>query len=42
LGDAVGFVDGDEGGLALGEHFGEAGDAEAFGGDEEELEAPLR
>ncbi len=38
LGDAVGFVDGDEGGLALGEHLGEAGDAEALGGDEEELQ----
>ena len=32
--DAVGFVDGDEGGLAAGEHLRETGDAEAFGGDE--------
>ena len=38
LGDAVGFVDGDQGRLALGEHLGEAGDAKAFRGDEEELE----
>src|ERR1700761_7115811 len=30
-GDAVGFVDGDESGLAPGEHLGEAGDAHAFG-----------
>ena len=37
-GDAVGFVDGDEGGFALGEHLGEAGDAHALGGDEEEVE----
>jgi hypothetical protein len=37
-GDAVGFVDGDEGGCAAGEHFGEAGDAETLGSDEEELE----
>ena len=41
LGDAVGFVDGDECGLALGEHFGEAGDAKALGGDEEELESAV-
>ena len=34
----MGFVDGNEGGLALGEHGGEAGDAHAFGGDEEEVE----
>jgi adenine deaminase len=34
----MGLVDGDECGLALGEHLGEAGDAEAFGSDEEELE----
>jgi hypothetical protein len=39
--DAVGFVDGDEGGLAAGEHLGKAGDAEAFGGDEEELEGAV-
>ena len=38
LRDAVGFVDGDERGLALGEHLGEAGDAHALGGDEEEVE----
>ncbi len=31
-GDAVGFVDGDEGGLAAGEHLGEAGDAKALSG----------
>ena len=37
-GDAVGFVDGDEDGLALGEHLREAGDAHAFGSDEEEVE----
>ena len=40
-GDAVGLVDGDEGGLALGEHLGEAGDAHALGGDEEELEGAV-
>ena len=34
----MGFVDGDEDGLALGEHLGEAGDAHALGGDEEEVE----
>ena len=34
----MGFVDGNEGELALGEHFRKAGDAEALGGDEEELE----
>jgi len=39
--DAVGFVDGDERGLAAGEHLGEAGDAEAFGGDEEEVECAV-
>jgi hypothetical protein len=33
----VGFVDGDEDGLALGEHLGEAGDAHALGGDEEKV-----
>ena len=41
LGDAVGFVDGDERGLAAGEHLGEAGDAHALGGDEEELEGAV-
>ncbi len=40
-GDAVGLVDGDEGRLALGEHLGEAGDAHALGGDEEELEGAV-
>ncbi len=35
----MGLVDGDERGFALGEHLGEAGDAEEFGGDEEEVEA---
>ena len=40
-GDAVGFVDGDEGGLAAGEHLGEAGDAHALGRDEEELEGAV-
>ena len=39
--DAVGLVDGDEGGLAAGEHLGEAGDAHALGGDEEELEGAV-
>ena len=38
LRDAMRFVNGDEGGFALGEHLREADDAEAFGGDEEELE----
>lgn len=37
-GNAVGFVDGDQRGGAAGEHFGEARDAQALGGDEEELE----
>ena len=41
LRDAVGFVDGDERGLAFGEHFGEAGDAQALRGDEEELQGPV-
>ena len=36
--DAVGLVDGDEGGLAAGEHLGEAGDAHPLGRDEEEVE----
>ena len=39
--DAVGFVDGDEGGLAAGEHLGEAGDAQALGRDEEEVESAV-
>ena len=39
--DAVGFVDGDERGLAAGEHLGEAGDAEALGRDEEEVEGAV-
>ena len=37
----MGFVDGDEGGLAFGEHLGEAGDAHALGRDEEELECSV-
>ena len=40
-GDAVGLVDGDEGGLAACEHLGEAGDAHALGCDEEELEGAV-
>ena len=36
--DAVGLVDGDESGLAAGEHLGKAGDAHALGRDEEEVE----
>ena len=36
--DAVGLVDGDEGGLAAGEHLGKAGDAHPLGRDEEEVE----
>ena len=40
-GDAVGFVDGDERGLAAGEHLGEAGDAQALGCDEEEVEGAV-
>ena len=39
--DAVGLVDGDEGGLAAGEHLGEAGDAQALGRDEEEVEGAV-
>ncbi len=39
--DAVGFVDGDEGGLAAGEHLGEAGNAQALGCDEEEVEGAV-
>ena len=38
LRDAMGFVDGDQRWLALGEHLGEAGDAQALGRDEEELQ----
>ena len=38
LRDAVGLVDGDERGRALGEHLGEAGNAQALGRDEEEVE----
>ena len=38
LRDAVGFVDSDERGWALGEHLGEAGYAHALGGDEEKVE----
>ena len=41
LRDAVGLVDGDEGGLAFGEHLGEAGDAHALGRDEEKLEGAV-
>ena len=37
----MGFVDGDERGLAAGEHLGEAGDAETFGCDEEEVETAV-
>ena len=37
----MGLVDGDEGGLAAGEHLGEAGDAHALGCDEEELEGAV-
>ena len=36
--DAVGLVHGDERGRAAGQRLGEAGDAEALGGDEEEVE----
>ena len=36
--DAVGLVDGDEGGLPPREHLGEAGDLEPLGGDEEKVE----
>jgi hypothetical protein len=38
LRDTVSLVDGDERGSALGQHLGKAGDAEALGGDEEEIE----
>ncbi len=40
-GDAVRLVDGDERGLAFGEHLGKAGDLHALGRDEEELEGPI-
>ena len=40
-GDAVGFVDGDEGRLAAGEHLREVGDAHALGCDEEELQVAV-
>ncbi len=40
--DAVCLVDGDEGGLLAGEHLGEAGDAHAFGRDEENCRVPSR
>ena len=42
LRDAVGFVDGDQGRLALGQHLREAGNAEALGSDEEKLSVPSR
>ena len=38
LRDAVGLVDGDEAGLAFGEHLRKAGNAKALGSDEEKLE----
>ena len=38
LRDAMRLVDCDEGKLLFGEHLSEAGDAEALGGDEEEVE----
>jgi hypothetical protein len=38
LRDAVGLVDGDQGRRALGQHLGEAGHAQALGGDEQEVE----
>lgn len=41
LGNAVGFIDGDEAWLALSQHVDKAGDAEAFGGDEEEVEGAV-
>jgi hypothetical protein len=37
----VGLVDGDERGLALGQHLRETGDPEALGGDEEELQGAI-
>ena len=37
----MGLVDSDEGWLAASEHFGKAGDAEAFGRDEEEVESAV-
>ena len=41
-GDAVGFVDGYEDGLALGEHLGKAGDAHTLGRDKEGVRSPVR
>ncbi len=41
LGNAVGFVDGDQGRLALGKHLGKASDAQALGCDEEELQGAV-
>ena len=41
-GDAVGLVDGDQGGATTGKHLGESGNAEAFGGDEEEPEGAIK
>src|SRR5882757_2831524 len=38
LRDAVSLVDGDQGGLALGQHLGESRHPQAFRRDEEELE----
>jgi len=40
--DAVGFVDGDEGGLAAGEHLREAGDAHALGAMKRKSSEPER
>ena len=42
LGNAVGFVDGDQAGLALGQHLGEAGNAQAFGRDEQKLQGAVQ
>ena len=36
------LVDGDEGRLSLGQHFGEARHAQPFGGDEQELQAAVQ
>ena len=41
LADAVGLVDRDERRRAAGQHLGEAGHAQALGGDEEEVEAAV-
>jgi len=38
LGDAVGLINGDERWRPFGQHLGEAGNAKAFGSDEEEVE----